>query len=979
MQAVQGTGVLKEILQSAIKKVTDAANAFGQQQAGYTGGIPGGLSGPAEHQIYAALRSLGWNKIAIAGAIGNAVQESSLNPAAIQAGGGGMGLWQWTPGSKLTDFAAAQKKAWTDIGVQAALLTQSIGAAGVSAMNNAGSAGAAALWLMNNFERPGIPATANRIAAANQAFAQGFAEGGQVAGREGQAVPIIAHVGEWVVNQAQQGQIAGALGTSVGALRAALGFSGGPHEFQGGGIPRAITGSYFPFTGMPLINQLIGTIPGVPSTGLFPTVTPIDLPGYYQRILALFNRTQKRVSDAITTYLRNLQNQLGTGGIFDLAATAIQDYVNQQQTVVQLAAAGIQQVVKTVQDGVKRIRTASGRLKTVPNMVHVITESLRSMRPETAVQAAQADLDSTNQIIKRENDLQRQEVATLNSINVRIRAMQRQGITATDRGAYQRLIAARQQLIVDINTQDQNLAQAYSDQYTKAAALFQAQTAQALRGTATLTGGQIGEVLLGVYQNVRLIQASFNNLGAIMRRVGPQTGQAIAQMAQTIAQTLGDPRQLAAADQAVITSTQAVQRTIYDRYRAAAAKAQHDPRWQQVADDLLQQLESATAAVVQAQGQALTDAMSSQDTKTQIQQAGITMWQTILQAIQQTAQAFGPQGQFQMIQGQIGISQLSAQQIQQQIQAYQVLYNQAVQQGNIAAQNQLIQTIDNLNATLVQANAQTQQLITSYYQLSATIASSTTQAQQGFIQSATGIAQTLGQITGSLNLPQLIQIAQAARGGLVTQAGQAVQNITQMLAGGQQPFGTATGTAFGWLAQAIQAFQAGGMPGTNAQATGFATWLAQNAQQLAGFQAGLPQDQQQLFNNLIQALVDNTNNLVQNTLTLQQLNATTNQQAFSSTAWQMFRQAIFNGLGGLLPQYAMAVPTLQAGGMISRAGLLYGHQGEMVIPAQVSKELAAGNSYQTNHINITNPTEVADPNYLGNAIAWRLSHNPSVR
>ena len=67
-----------------------------------------------------------------------------------------------------------------------------------------------------------------------------FASGGQVGKRspKGAAVPIVAHAGEWVVNESQQMKLAGSLGTSIGRLRDMLGFTGGPFSFQGGGAPR---------------------------------------------------------------------------------------------------------------------------------------------------------------------------------------------------------------------------------------------------------------------------------------------------------------------------------------------------------------------------------------------------------------------------------------------------------------------------------------------------------------------------------------------------------------------------------------------------------------------------------------------------------------------------------------------------------------------------------------------------------------------
>ena len=67
-----------------------------------------------------------------------------------------------------------------------------------------------------------------------------FDEGGIVPGPFGQAVPIIAHAQEWVLNSGQVNRIAGMLGTSRDSLRSMMGFyGGGAAGFQGGGEPAA--------------------------------------------------------------------------------------------------------------------------------------------------------------------------------------------------------------------------------------------------------------------------------------------------------------------------------------------------------------------------------------------------------------------------------------------------------------------------------------------------------------------------------------------------------------------------------------------------------------------------------------------------------------------------------------------------------------------------------------------------------------------
>lgn len=157
--------------------MNQAVNNVLSQMGGAGGGvgIPGGLHGPVPAQIYQAATQLGWNKVGVAGLIGNAYQESSLNPSLNVPGG--RGLFSWNPGGNPQAFQVQLG----NIGQQIALVASTIGRGGINAMNNAGSPAAAAIWFEQNFERAGIPMMQNRINAANQAFSQGYAAGGRLA------------------------------------------------------------------------------------------------------------------------------------------------------------------------------------------------------------------------------------------------------------------------------------------------------------------------------------------------------------------------------------------------------------------------------------------------------------------------------------------------------------------------------------------------------------------------------------------------------------------------------------------------------------------------------------------------------------------------------------------------------------------------------------------------------------------------------
>lgn len=864
-----GGGVLANLLNAASGKTTDAANAFVSSKDTGPGIHGGALVGQnwkgAWVQVMAQIAKRfhwslpDWRWLVNA--------ESSGVPSISNPSSGAFGLGQ---------FLGSTAQAYAKFGALSRDPVKQIEAM--------------AQYLLDRYHNPTV---AKAFHLAHNWYAKGGFAGG--------ARPIIGHIGEWVVNKAQQSKIANWLGTSRGALKGALGFTGGPDSFKNGGEIQG--GHWTSATVQPDTGSTIG------QHGEFTPPEIIRLtPGFTTASIAAYNRAQRLVASSlerngktldkgIKTFLANYNKVAGDGGLFALAAQAVDDFVSRQGTAISLLAAG----------------------------VRIINGRLRYGRAQTSVEAARSALASTDRDIDRLQGLRREEANALAAINQQIRKLGRPR-TAAGKKELAQLTGARQEMINRIDDADSKLAQQLSDRYQRQVDLFNAEVAKAARPSAIAAGW--------------------------------------AQMVQTIANTFGNQQAIQGADQGVLGAARAQQAALQDAYNKASAKAAKDPRWQQTADDLLGQLEAAAVSVAQAQVQALTDAITSQDTRTQIG----TSWLDFLGRISQVQAGYG--NQTGALSSQIAISRGRSGFLQSQIGNYQGLLAQAQSIGDVTAVNELTQKIQDLTAQVAEANLQTQQLITAYRQVAVTILSAVTQVRGSLISSASSIIQTLGQISGSLNLPQQIAILRDAATFLVTEGRAAVQNIIATINDPNGPFGANQGQANSFLGQAMAAFNQG--------PTAFATWLATNAGALSGFEAGLPPDQQSLFQGLLQALIDNTTSQVDNTQQLQLLNATTNQQQFTSSAWQMFRQAIFTGLGGLLPTYAMQIPSMDVGGVLQSSGLLYGHRDEVMLPARVAKG-AVGTGDTKVELYVTNPTEVADPIYLGNTIAWNLAHNPNSR
>ena len=113
--------------------------------------------------IVGFLTAHGYTGLAAAGIAGNIYQESGGNPESAGSGGGGLIGWTPLPGGFVTGNPAADLQTQ----LKALLAYNQQWSQYLPALNAATSASAAAYIYMADFERPGIPAAANREAAAS--------------------------------------------------------------------------------------------------------------------------------------------------------------------------------------------------------------------------------------------------------------------------------------------------------------------------------------------------------------------------------------------------------------------------------------------------------------------------------------------------------------------------------------------------------------------------------------------------------------------------------------------------------------------------------------------------------------------------------------------------------------------------------------------------------------------------------------------
>lgn len=131
----------------------------------------------------------------------------------------------------------------------------------------------------------------------------------------------------------------------------------------------------------------------------------------------------------------------------------------------------------------------------------------------------------------------------------------------------------------------------------------------------------------------------------------------------------------------------------------------------------------------------------------------------------------------------------------------------------------------------------------------------------------------------------------------------------------------------------------------------------------AALTSTLSEPDRQRFESLVEAIVGNESALLQNTSSIRDLEGQLGRpQSFSSTAWQLFRQAVFNGAGSLMPRYQ--IPQMHTGGVVPHSGLYNLAVGERVTRA--GGQAPGGNVY----VEVNEAGGDVDYNYLAGRVAF---------
>ena len=922
-------GALKTILQTIFNKTRKIANALiekkiEEQYADTTG--PGdsdetkvGPVGPGAENVFKFFRRQGFSDAQAAAWVGNFQQESGLNPAIIQPGGEGHGLAQWGHGrfTALQNFAKSHDKPWTDMGVQLAFVMHELRgseSAAYGPIKNAKTIEEATNAIGSKYERYGIKG--DRSGPARQAFnkfAGKFAEGGIVPGPEGAPVPILAHAQEWILNKGQVGRLANMLGMNTDALRSMMGFyGGGAAGYQGGGTPGGDPEAGAPgegklnerYTTEYAKRRLAQLRKGLYELPILPLSTwESTLREAKRAFLAIKRRGQAlsiqvgEINKQIKELEEGKESKEELKKIKKLKAdrkaliesgTMVEEVAKVNKEIEKLQKGDedkkqLREIAKLRQERRKLQRqgraevAASARLKALDALVREggIIEQMDQARErftatlarrltfatysfDKATKSASRRMDEV-EIATRELQNARKELTktlgeegfitkALKTVNNRLRSLRRGGVTEEEAPELRELVTMQARL----KEQRINIRE------THAQALQRIYEAQVARQEAVIN--------------------------EINSRAERETG--VQDIRRRMAEAIGD--------EGTIGQVQQAQRDILTKQAnelqnqiANASKMGNT----ELVNSLTAQVADLRTTIFESIHQELRDAAERINTRAQRRLSFIDISGRFTDLLERAGNRQGAAGE------RVGQARDRGAVMGQQLAELQGLRYQAALHGNTALMEDLDLQIAELDATIAENTQTTQDLIVANHTLTAEIIKGTSERTTGLLGVGQSIIEKLG--AGIIDPVKTLPFLRAIGTAIQTEATSLVNAISAVINDPNNPFGAFADQAEPILAAAAAAFQQG--------PEAFANWLLANAPaiaQLTEAMGGAGSPMGQLFGGLIDGLGSNTMAMLDNTTAVNEVTGTMlDPQTFASSAWTRFREAVFTGMGQVLPQY----------------------------------------------------------------------------
>jgi hypothetical protein len=464
-------------------------------------------------------------------------------------------------------------------------------------------------------------------------------------------------------------------------------------------------------------------------------------------------------------------------------------------------------------------------------------------------------------------------VSDLRRVDARIAALKKGGISSGEEEAYAKLMSERQKFRDTLDDNDARYADAQSSKWDARVSAFEATTDKQLKGNDAWTKW-------------------FDAVGSM-------------------AATLGDTGKVQAAGESLLRQQQDRQSILQQRLTRAQQLASRDPRWQTEVDRLAQDLADTNQAIVEQQARLLSDSVSAMERQFSVRSAGLDIRNRMSDLLDRGGDRLGAATQ------RVATQQDRSQLIRDQLSGYNSLLGQAQAQGNVGVANDLLDKISDLTAQLAESEAATKDLTYTYRSTATAIITGQQDRATGLMGTASTIFGKLDDISGTPDNNRLLGVANQIRDTLSSSAVSIARNVTDAI---NSTFDDPSADSI--LSQLRDAFQAG-----PAQ---FGTALANLGPAIAALESTMSDTEKQAFDDLISSMIDNTTATLDNSKTITDLtNANQQPQQWSSTAWQWFREAVFNGMGDVMPAYAF--PQAETGAFVQRNGLVGVHAGEFIV------------------------------------------------
>lgn len=942
---VKGGGLVGKVVQGALNKVTSAANEYLE---GY-GGAPeqsilGSLSSAGGNYNRSQLENL-WDKesgprgmarimaaIALAESAGNSSAESPVSDEGSHA----QGLWQIEMPMNSADVPGGNAKN---------PIANTIGAIKILA-----SQGLDAWETYTNGMYLKYMASGGPIRRLKE-----FASGGR-APWGGAPVPIIAHEGERIMNPAQYHATATLAGTSPGGLDSYLGFnSSSPRQSfaDGGNVPSVRSVSAQESSSS---NEIKGGI-----SRLIPSLMSLD-PNEriefttIEKLFKAFNSAFKKInkfsreSKLYTKYIEEFVTEItdSENGLLARMQTGREKRTELSQTsnIQKTYAVKGHKVVRNLSEGQQYGLDLGTMQKEAKNMEDEVRE-IEQLKDETTQKISHADTmknskDRTillnklhgeyNKLIEEQNNLTKAMAENIeNRYNTETQKIQSQVSllessysfvsqeqssslsSAQTKGQYSEVQKINQQIATSANKQIQAL---------------QKPLKEAEKIGNTEEADTIKESIAGLKSTIT--NSVVERLNAIQSEIDQnfQVTQGALSSEQGIAQSLGNFAGVGKIDERIVSATTEqigkLENLLKESERegdasmSASLKEEISGLKQTVTNSIIEQITSAKSLMQQESGiqQSEVSLLKSQS-KTAIEkgsyrQAGeyersallmnesnLVSERRTLEALKGSAESAGDTGEVAAL-----IEELNKN-------------TEGLEENRLALQNNTAATVE-LMIKSIEAQGT---------------------FQKGIYSSLGQGIETIGKITGSTNISALKSATEGEGKVLASERGQLE--------------GQAGEVGLGRIA------------GMNSQE--ILTWFAssEGQQTIKGLEsASHTEKEKEAMRNLVDQLETNADATLQNTEKLAELNGHLNQpQSWSTTSWEAYRGAFFNGMGNLLPQYSSALPTaLQPQNM----------------PVYGSANPGISSPTVIENLNIPHPVEVADPQLFSEELSHQISTTPAA-